>query len=74
MSAFTSAVMLRNWTRDREFLPWVIVVTMVTLTFFLEYVHFLRKSIYTFLGNTFWRTNRSHVPAGRIRLAHAAGW
>ncbi len=35
MSAFSSAVMLRKWTRDREFLPWVIVVTMVTLAFFL---------------------------------------
>ncbi len=35
MSAFSSAVMLRKWSRDREFLPWVIVVTMVTLAFFL---------------------------------------
>ena len=36
MSAFTSAVMLRSWKRDREFLPWVIVVTMITLAFFLS--------------------------------------
>lgn len=35
MSAFTSAVTLRKWDRDREFLPWVIVVGMVTLGFFL---------------------------------------
>jgi cytochrome c-type biogenesis protein CcmF len=35
MSAFASAVMLRKWDRDREFLPWVIVVTLVTLAFFL---------------------------------------
>ncbi len=35
MSAFASAVMLRTWERDREFLPWVIVVTMVTMAFFL---------------------------------------
>ncbi|GAB4528623.1 MAG: heme lyase CcmF/NrfE family subunit [Anaerolineales bacterium] len=35
MSAFTSAVTLRKWERDREFLPWVIVVGMVTLGFFL---------------------------------------
>ena len=35
MSAFTSAVTLRNWERDREFLPWVIAVGMVTLGFFL---------------------------------------
>jgi cytochrome c-type biogenesis protein CcmF len=35
MSAFASAVMLRKWDRDAEFLPWVIVVTLVTLAFFL---------------------------------------
>jgi cytochrome c-type biogenesis protein CcmF len=35
MSAFASAVMLRKWERDREYLPWVIVVTLVTLAFFL---------------------------------------
>ncbi len=35
MSAFASGVTLRKWDRDREFLPWVIVVSLVTLTFFL---------------------------------------
>ena len=35
MSAFASAVTLRKWQRDREFLPWVIVVSLVTLAFFL---------------------------------------
>ncbi len=35
MSGFTFAVMLRNWRRDREFLPWVILTTMGTLAFFL---------------------------------------
>jgi len=35
MSAFASAVMLRKWDRDKELLPWVIVVTLVTLAFFL---------------------------------------
>jgi cytochrome c-type biogenesis protein CcmF len=35
LSAFTSAVTLRRWDRDREFLPWVIVVSLVTLAFFL---------------------------------------
>ena len=36
MSAFATAVTLRKWDRDREFLPWVVVVTAVTLTFFLS--------------------------------------
>ena len=35
MSAFASAVTLRKWDRDREFLPWVILVCLVTLAFFL---------------------------------------
>ncbi len=35
MSAFATAVMLRKWDRDREFLPWVVVITGVTLAFFL---------------------------------------
>jgi cytochrome c-type biogenesis protein CcmF len=35
MSAFGSLVTLRKWDRDREFLPWVIVVANVTLAFFL---------------------------------------
>ena len=36
MSAFASAVTLRKWDRDREFLPWVIVVSLITLAFFLS--------------------------------------
>ncbi len=35
LAVFTSAVTLRKWDRDIEFLPWVIVVTAITLTFFL---------------------------------------
>ena len=36
LSIFSSAVMLRNWDRDKEFLPWVIVVTSITMVFFLS--------------------------------------
>ncbi len=45
MSAFASAVTLRKWDRDQEFLPWVIVVTSVTLAFFLAAEHPLRESV-----------------------------
>ena len=41
MSAFTFAVTLRKWERDREFLPWVIVVCMVTLAFFISLALFV---------------------------------
>ncbi len=43
MSAFTSAVTLRKWDRDREFLPWVIVVSLITLAFFLLLIVFFEN-------------------------------
>ena len=43
MSAFASAVMLRDWRRDREFLPWVILVSLVTLGFFLALIIFFEN-------------------------------
>lgn len=56
LSAFATAVTLRKWDRDREFLPWVIVVLLVTIIFFL--------SLILFVENPFarlWQT-----PAGEI--------
>ena len=43
MAALASAVSLRKWDRDREFLPWVVITTMVTLLFFLGMVIFLEN-------------------------------
>lgn len=43
MSLFASAVTLRKWHRDREFLPWVIIVSLVTLAFFLFLVIFFEN-------------------------------
>jgi len=40
MSAFATAVTLRKWERDREFLPWVVFVACVTLAFFIGLVVF----------------------------------
>ncbi len=40
MSAFAAAVTLRKWERDREFLPWVIVVCSITLAFFIGLIIF----------------------------------
>jgi cytochrome c-type biogenesis protein CcmF len=40
MSSFASLVALRKWDRDREFLPWVIVVTSITTAFFIGLVIF----------------------------------
>jgi cytochrome c-type biogenesis protein CcmF len=59
LAAFASAVTLRKWTRDGEFLPWVIVVTLVTLAFFLILVLFVENPF-----TRFWQT-----PAGRQTVA-----
>lgn len=54
MSAFASAVTLKKWERDREFLPWVIIVSLVTLIFFLGMTIFIENPFVSF-----WQT-----PAG----------
>jgi cytochrome c-type biogenesis protein CcmF len=59
MSAFATAATLRKWNRDREFLPWVIVVSLVTLAFFLTLV--------LFFENPFARIWR--MPAGDFKVA-----
>ncbi len=56
MSAFASAVTLRKWDRDREFLPWVIVVSLITLAFFI--------SLNIFIENPFTRLWQS--PSGQV--------
>jgi cytochrome c-type biogenesis protein CcmF len=56
MSAFATAVTFRNWQRDREFLPWVVAVTAITLAFFL--------SLSVFFENPFarlWQTFSGQV-------------
>jgi len=56
MSAFATAVTMRKWERDREFLPWVVAVTAITLAFFL--------SLSIFFDNPFtrlWQTISGQV-------------
>ena len=74
MAGFATVASLRNWDRDREFLPWVIVVTMVTLAFFL--------SLTVFFENPFvrlWMTSAGEQvgamfqPAGAVALTPTDG-
>ena len=61
MSAFASAVAARKWDRDRELLPWVIVVTSITLAFFL--------SLSIFFENPFarwWQTFNGNFVASMV--------
>ena len=74
MSAFATAVSLRKWERDREFLPWVVAVTAITLAFFL--------SLSIFFENPFtrlWQTISGEIapfmfaPAGSTLYIPADG-
>ncbi len=65
MSAFASAVTLRKWDRDREFLPWVIVVSLVTLAFFL--------SLSIFVENPFLRFWQSASGREMVAMFQPAG-
>ncbi|PJH76154.1 MAG: hypothetical protein CO064_02755, partial [Anaerolineae bacterium CG_4_9_14_0_8_um_filter_58_9] len=73
MSAFASAVMLRKWERDREFLPWVIVVLSLTLAFFLALTIFFENPF-----ASWWQTASGEVaamfrPAGALPLTPSDG-
>ena len=74
LAGFASAVTLRKWERDQEFLPWVIIVSLVTLAFFL--------SLSIFIENPFvrlWQTSSGQIttamlqPAGSIPFKPADG-
>ena len=50
LAAFTSAVAIGKWDRDRDFLPWVIVASLVTVAFFLGMSLFFENPF-----NRFWQ-------------------
>jgi cytochrome c-type biogenesis protein CcmF len=58
LAAFTSAVTLRKWDRDLEFLPWVIVVSSITLAFFLGMNIFFENPF-----TRFWDLNGEVIPS-----------
>ena len=58
LAVFTSAVTLRKWDRDIEFLPWVILVSSVTLTFFLGMTAFFENPF-----SRYWLTNGNVAPS-----------
>lgn len=56
MAAFATAVTLRKWDRDREFLPWVVVVSSITVAFFIGLVVFYENPF-----TKFWQTFSGEV-------------
>ena len=69
MAAFASAVTLRKWDRDQEFLPWVVIVTLVTLGFFV--------SLNVFFENPFlrlWQTTTGGVTKAMLQPAGSVAY
>jgi cytochrome c-type biogenesis protein CcmF len=67
MSAFATAVTLRKWDRDREFLPWVVAVTALTLAFFLSLILFFENPF-----TRLWQTISGEVSAHMFAPAGAS--
>ena len=67
MSAFASLVTLRKWDRDREFLPWVIVVTAITTAFFLGLVVFFENPF-----ARYWQTQAGEVVTSMFAPSNAS--
>ena len=74
MSALASLVTLRRWDRDREFLPWVIVVTSITTAFLPGAGDLLRKPICPLLAEHGRRRNHFHAAAAERHPVHAGRW
>jgi cytochrome c-type biogenesis protein CcmF len=74
MSAFATSVTLRKWDRDREFLPWVVVVCSVTLAFFVGLVIFFENPF-----AKYWQTFSGQIvtamwqPTGAVPFSPADG-
>ena len=64
MSAFASAVTLRKWDRDREFLPWVILVSLITLAFFLILSIFVENPFVSF-----WQSATGNITTAMFQPA-----
>jgi cytochrome c-type biogenesis protein CcmF len=74
MAAFASAASLRKWRSDRELLPWVTVVTMITLAFFIGLVIFFENPFARlWLSPAGEQVTAMFQPAGTTPLTPADG-
>jgi cytochrome c-type biogenesis protein CcmF len=73
LAGFASAVTLRKWDRDIEFLPWVIVVTSVTVAFFLGLSVFYENPFTRFWEVAGGVEPHMFAPAGATLFAPADG-
>lgn len=69
MSSFATLVTLRKWDRDKEFLPWVIVVTSITTAFFLGLVVFYENPF-----ARYWQTAGGNIITSMFAPAGATAY
>ena len=74
MAAFASAVTLRKWDRDREFLPWVDPGLPGHPCIFPAPEHLFRESICQLLANPHGQHHQRHVPTCRHKPLYSPGW
>ncbi|HKZ43456.1 MAG TPA: heme lyase CcmF/NrfE family subunit [Anaerolineales bacterium] len=68
LSIFTTSVMLRNWERDKEFLPWVVVVTSLTMVFFLSLNIFFENPFIRWWSTVGGETAAMFKPVGAVLI------
>jgi cytochrome c-type biogenesis protein CcmF len=73
LSLFMTAVTLRKWDRDREFLPWVVLVASITLAFFIGLNVFYENPFTRFWQTFSGVTPATFRPAGAIPFTPADG-
>ena len=68
LAGFTSAVTLRKWDRDQDLLPWVIVVSLATLLFFIVLNTFFENPFISYWQTSEGITTAFSQPPGGVQL------
>jgi len=68
LAGFTSAVTLRKWDRDQDLLPWVIVISLATLAFFVLLNTFFENPFVSYWQTSEGITTAFSRPPGGIQL------
>jgi cytochrome c-type biogenesis protein CcmF len=73
LALFLTAVTLRKWDRDREFLPWVVLVGSITLAFFIGLNVFYENPFARFWQSFSGVQSATFRPAGAIPFTPVDG-
>ena len=68
LAGFISAITLRKWDRDQDFLPWVIVISLATLLFFIVLNTFFENPFISYWQTQEGITTAFSQPLGGVQL------